>query len=75
MVVIGTSAGGVEALQTLISSLPKDFKAAVFVVLHLPPWSHSILDKLLSRKSSLLCTKAADKQPRVDRGDYRRIEL
>ena len=31
---VGTSAGGVEALRSLAAALPIDFKASVFVVLH-----------------------------------------
>lgn len=34
IVVIGASAGGIAALQTLLGALPADFPAAVFVVLH-----------------------------------------
>jgi len=35
IVVIGASAGGLEALQTLVGNLPRDFAAAIFVVLHI----------------------------------------
>ena len=37
IVVIGASAGGVPALQSLLSALPRDFPAAVFIVLHRSP--------------------------------------
>lgn len=35
IVVIGASAGGVDAIRSLAASLPADFAAAVFVVLHI----------------------------------------
>ena len=37
IVVIGTSAGGIEALKVLAAGLPRDFGASVFVVLHTAP--------------------------------------
>src|SRR5262245_7548557 len=48
IVVIGASAGGLEALKTLTSGLPPDLPAAVFVVLHVPARSRSLLPKILS---------------------------
>lgn len=53
IVVIGCSVGGVEALQTIAAGLPEDFSAAVFVVLHLSPQSHSVLPDILNRAGPL----------------------
>jgi two-component system chemotaxis response regulator CheB len=49
VVVIGASAGGVEALQRLMASIDDQLHAAFFVVLHLPTNAHSFLPKILSR--------------------------
>jgi two-component system chemotaxis response regulator CheB len=49
IVVIGGSAGGVEAMRRVCGGLPADFSAAVFVVIHVSPTSRSILPELLSR--------------------------
>lgn len=51
--VIGASAGGVEALQQLVSELPPNFPGAVFVVVHIPPRSRSFLPELLTRAGKL----------------------
>jgi two-component system, chemotaxis family, protein-glutamate methylesterase/glutaminase len=37
IVAIGASLGGVQAIPTLMSQLPADLPAAVFVILHVPP--------------------------------------
>ncbi len=61
--VIGASAGGVEALQAITRSLRADLRAAVMVVLHLPPDRPSGLAELLAPDCALPVTEALDKQP------------
>jgi two-component system, chemotaxis family, protein-glutamate methylesterase/glutaminase len=53
LVVIGASAGGVEALRELLSTLPPDLPAAVLVVLHMPSTGRSSLPRVLDRVSTL----------------------
>jgi len=48
LVVIGASAGGFQPLLDLVASLPKDFPAAICIVLHIPAHSPSHLPEILS---------------------------
>ena len=58
IVVIGASAGGVEALAALVRQLPSDLGAAVFVVLHLSPEHKSVLPRILSSAGPLAAKHA-----------------
>ena len=49
IIVIGASAGGVEALGQLIPLLPPDLPAAVFIVLHISSQGTSVLPNILNR--------------------------
>ena len=60
IVVIGASAGGVSALQTVVSALPPGFDAAVFVALHLWPEADSRLPEILTRAGNLPASHPAD---------------
>jgi len=60
IVVIGASAGGIEALLELVEALPPDFPAPIFVTIHIPPDSPSILPDLLTRRGSLRAKHAED---------------
>lgn len=60
IIVIGTSSGGIDALKELVSQLPRDLNAAVFVVLHVAPYSLGILPEILERAGPLRAANAAD---------------
>lgn len=62
-VVIGVSAGAVEALNTILPQLPEDFPLPVFIVVHLAPAKESIMPEIMRRKCSLPIFEAEDKQP------------
>jgi two-component system chemotaxis response regulator CheB len=62
-VVVGTSAGGVQALSELLPALPAGAKASVFVVLHLPRDRPSLLVEVFSHKCLLAVGEAEDKEP------------
>jgi len=58
LIVVGTSAGGLEALQRLVHGLPTDLPAAVCVVQHVSADSPGILPALLSRSGPLPAVSA-----------------
>lgn len=62
-VVVGASAGGVEALLTVYSALPRDFSLPVITVLHLPDDRHSQLAEVFERRLLRPVRQAMDKAP------------
>jgi two-component system, chemotaxis family, protein-glutamate methylesterase/glutaminase len=60
---IGASAGGVEALTRLVSTLPEDLPAAVLIVLHIPASTRSLLPQILERHTTLPASTAEDGAP------------
>ncbi|MEH2071598.1 MAG: chemotaxis protein CheB [Nostoc sp.] len=60
LIVIGTSAGGVEALTYLVRQLPADLNAAVIVVLHVATQSPNVLHYILNSAGNLPAFLAED---------------
>ncbi|MBC3205285.1 chemotaxis protein CheB [Pseudomonas sp. SWRI111] len=61
-VVIGASAGGVEALLTLLGPLRQGFVLPIIIVLHLPEERRSQLAEVFARRLALPVKEAEDKQ-------------
>jgi two-component system chemotaxis response regulator CheB len=60
LIVLGASAGGVEALTTVAAMLPGDLDAAVLVVLHVSEAGTSVMPEILSRSGPLPAHSAVD---------------
>ena len=67
LVVIGASAGGIEALQQLLSALPNSLDAAVLIVLHTSRHAGSLLPEILQRASRLEAVHPGDHTP-IEKG-------
>jgi two-component system chemotaxis response regulator CheB len=62
LVVIGASAGGLEALVQIFSALPRDFPAPICVALHVSADSPRLLSEILMRAGPLPARYAEDRQ-------------
>ena len=62
-IVIGASAGGVEALLNILSPLRAGFMLPIIVVLHLPDARRSHLAEVFARRVSMPVLEASDKTP------------
>lgn len=63
LVVVGSSAGGVGALSTLVSTLNKSFPAPIVLAQHLDPQRPSHLGSILERKSVLPIVVVSEHEP------------
>src|SRR5438552_11698106 len=60
IIAIGGSAGGLEALATVVSGLPRSLNASVFIVLHTSPQSGGALPQILARTATMPVEFAVD---------------
>jgi two-component system chemotaxis response regulator CheB len=62
VIVLGASAGGVEAISRVVSELPRDLQASVLVVLHVSR-GRSMLPEILSRAGRMPAVHPEDRTP------------
>lgn len=62
-VVVGVSAGGLNALRTILPALPADFPAAVIVCQHLGPQADDFIARFLDEISAIHVKEAEEKEP------------
>lgn len=67
VVAVGSSAGGIEALKTLVEHIPAEIKASFIILQHLSPDYESRLVSILSRNAHIPC-KEADEGMKVEAG-------
>jgi two-component system chemotaxis response regulator CheB len=60
LIVIASSAGGIQALLQVLSGLPKNFPAAIVAVQHLHPDHKSYLATIAARRTTLKVKQAGD---------------
>ena len=60
LVVIGASSGGIDAVRSIAQNLPRDFAAAICVVIHVAPESPSLLPEIIDRAGPLVALTARD---------------
>ena len=66
-IVIGVSAGGMNAMKLIFSLLPKDFNIPIIIVQHISPRSDNQWINLLNDKSNLYI-KEADEKEEIEQG-------
>lgn len=62
-IVIGASAGALEALSAILPKLPKGFAMPVMIVVHVPPGRASVLAELFQERCAVTVKEAEDKEP------------
>lgn len=65
IVVMGASAGALDALSRILPALPAGYPYPVLIVVHVPPDRASLLAPLLTAKCALPAREAEDKEPIV----------
>lgn len=60
VIVLGASAGGVQALTRIVSDLPENLPAALAIVLHVAPRGTSVLPQILDRAGAFPVRAARD---------------
>lgn len=62
-VVIGASAGAIQALSEILPALPADFAVPILIVVHIPANRNNVLTPLFEQKCRMRVCEAQDKEP------------
>jgi two-component system chemotaxis response regulator CheB len=62
-IVIGASAGAIDALSVILAPLPKTFPLPILIVVHQPLDKRSVIADLFQQKCALQVREAEDKMP------------
>jgi two-component system, chemotaxis family, protein-glutamate methylesterase/glutaminase len=62
-VVIGGSAGALQALFVILRDLPANYDLPIFITVHVPPERRSVLAEVLQSKCQITVREAQDKEP------------
>jgi two-component system chemotaxis response regulator CheB len=62
-VVIGGSAGALQALFIILRDLPANYELPIFITVHVPPERRSVLAEVLQSKCQISVREAEDKEP------------
>jgi two-component system chemotaxis response regulator CheB len=65
IIVMGGSAGAVDAMQEIVAAFPENLRAAVFIVVHTAAGFESALPEILARRTRLKATHAIHGEPIV----------
>ena len=60
IIAVASSAGGLKALEVLLSTMPKDLEIPIVIVQHLDPRHQSLMAKIVSRHTPLKVKEAED---------------
>ena len=63
IIVIGASAGGLEAIISVLETVPEDLDASIFVVQHIPSYTRSNIDRVVQHHTKLRVLKPEDGAP------------
>jgi two-component system chemotaxis response regulator CheB len=66
-IVIGASAGGIDAMLIILSAIPADFQLPIVLILHLPSGAESRLPELVAHHAKISAKEAFDKE-KLERG-------
>ncbi|TRW23695.1 chemotaxis protein CheB [Flavobacterium zepuense] len=62
IIVIGASAGGLDAIKKLVERLPPDFRTPIFIVWHMAPGMRGIVPDILNKLNAIYAAHALDNE-------------